>query len=360
MPTPAFFKEHPPFPDNIPVLPLPRLSYAKLLSNNSAESQALYNASTEQGFFLLDLSEAPEGPGLLTDTETVFGVGRAFFDLDLEEKKRYKANPGNVGYKPMGVMALADGKRDLTEICAVGQDSILNSSLATIPAVFDDERPLLKSLIRRLHPIAALLLSRLAFHLEVPYLKLAALHDPAQHSSTVLRFIHNPPQPDVQSRQASLLGHTDSGSITILFAAMGGLQILPADKADLPANWRWVRPEPNCAIVNIGDTMVQWTGGILRSSFHRVLYAPGAQAFHERYSFGYFLKPAGQASMKRFRDGAVIPKLRFEEEEEEKSMALYDMWHRDKTKGIIQGKNNVKSRGGAASKMQVMPRETFV
>ncbi|MCJ1434327.1 hypothetical protein MMC27_003694 [Xylographa pallens] len=360
MPTPAFFEMHPPFPDDIPVLPLPRLSYAKLLSDCSAESQALYKASTEQGFFLLDLSDTPEGPGLLADIETVFGIGRAFFDLDLDEKKKYKANSGNVGYKPMGVMAQADGKRDLTEICAVGQDSILDSSLATIPAVFDDERPFLASLIHRLHPIAALLLSRLASHLEIPYSKLAALHDPAQQSSTVLRFIHNPPQPDPQSRQASLLGHTDSGSITILFAAMGGLQILPPDKPDLPANWRWVRPEPNCAIVNIGDTLVQWTGGILRSSFHRVLYAPGAQASHERYSVGYFLKPAGEASMKRFRDGTVIPKLRIEEEEEEKSMALYDIWHRDKTKGIIQGKNNVKSRGGTVSKMKALPREAVV
>ena len=61
--------------------------------------------------------------------------------------------------------------------------------------------------------------------------------------------------------------------------------------------------------------------------------------------------------MNRLRDGAVIPKLRAEEEEEDESMAPYDMWHRDKTKEIMQGKNDIKSRGVVAPKMQVLPRE---
>ena len=71
----------------------------------------------------------------------------------------------------------------------------------------------------------------------------------------------------------------------------GGLQILPSGVEDEPDNWRWARPEPGCAIVNIGDSPVQWSRGLLRSVFHRVLYAPGARAAHERYPFGYFLKP---------------------------------------------------------------------
>ena len=131
----------------------------------------------------------------------------------------------------------------------------------------------------------------------------------------------------------------------MLFAMLGGLQILPTGMEDEPANWRWVRPEPGCAIINIGDPLVQWTGGVLRSAFHRVLYAPGAQAPYERYSFGYFLKPADEAPMRRIRDGSVIPKLSKQEEVEESKMECYDHWHRNKTKGIMMGRNNV-GRGG--------------
>ena len=48
----------------------------------------------------------------------------------------------------MGVMAEADEEKDLGEICAVGQESILDPSLATIiPTVFDNERPFLTTLI---------------------------------------------------------------------------------------------------------------------------------------------------------------------------------------------------------------------
>ena len=258
----------------------------------------------------------------------------------------------------MGVMAFADGTRDLTEICAVGKDSILDPSLGTnVPTVYCDQRRFLKSLIDRLHPVGTTILAHLAVHLGISNKTLAAFHDPLKSSATVLRFIHNPPQSNVLSRQASLVGHTDSGSITILFAALGGLQVLPSGKDDAPANWRWVRPEANCAIINIGDPLVQWTGGILRSSFHRVLYAPGEQASCERYSFGYFLKPADEGSMRRICEGDVIPKVEAEEEEYEASLPDYDHWHRRKTKGIMEGKNNVKTRGGTVPVMKVLRPE---
>lgn len=264
-----------------------------------------------------------------------------------------------VRYKPMGVMTFADGKRDLTEICGVGTDSVLDPSVATIPTVFSDERTFLSSLTHRLHSVAALVLSNLASHLQISYQTLESLHSPRERSSTVLRFLHNPPQPvsdSLPSRQASLAGHSDNGSITILFNTLGGLQILPSDAEDEPANWRWVRPEPGCAIVNIGDSLVQWTGGVLRSAFHRVLYAPGAQASCDRYSFGYFLKPNDEAPMRRLCEGRLVPKLSAEEEGEE-GVPCYHEWHRQKTKGIMVGKNDVK-RGGLQP--GVLPKEVAV
>jgi isopenicillin N synthase-like dioxygenase len=34
-------------------------------------------------------------------------------------------------------------------------------------------------------------------------------------------------------------------------------------------------PGLNCTIINIGDALMQWTDGVLLSSFHRALRLPG-------------------------------------------------------------------------------------
>jgi isopenicillin N synthase-like dioxygenase len=97
-----------------------------------------------------------------------------------------------------------------------------------------------------------------------------------------------------------MVHHTDFGSITLLANVLGGLQILARDKAPTDDGaWLWVRPQPGCLVVNLGDAMVQWTGGVLRSNVHRVNSAPGQQRFVERYSLGIFIRPERNVSMKR-------------------------------------------------------------
>lgn len=113
---------------------------------------------------------------------------------------------------------------------------------------------------------------------------------------TTVRLIQMSPQPE-QDRSTSLFGHTDNGSITILFNIISGLQILPPDAPMKESNWRWIRPEAGCAIINLGDTLVQWTGGILRSCFHRVVSPASQQADYDRFSFAYVLKPDNEAPM---------------------------------------------------------------
>lgn len=86
------------------------------------------------------------------------------------------------------------------------------------------------------------------------------------------------PQP-TDDRRPSLVGHTDLGSLTILFNITGGLQLLAPDSPDAKdeRNWRYVQPVPGCAIVNLGDAMVEWTAGTLHSNMHRIAFAPGEQ-----------------------------------------------------------------------------------
>lgn len=60
-------------------------------------------------------------------------------------------------------------------------------------------------------------------------------------------------------------GHTDIGLTTILFNIVGGLQVLPAGSTE----WEFILPEPGCVVVQLGDTLAERTGGVLRSAMHR-------------------------------------------------------------------------------------------
>jgi isopenicillin N synthase-like dioxygenase len=101
-----------------------------------------------------------------------------------------------------------------------------------------------------------------------------------------------------------LVPHTDYGSVTILFSILGGLQVLPEGEEAVEDNWQWVKPVGGCAIVNLGDAMVKFTNGLLKSPMHRVTYAPGDQSRLTRYSLAYFVRPEDTCVMKDLK-GAV-------------------------------------------------------
>lgn len=89
--------------------------------------------------------------------------------------------------------------------------------------------------------------------------------------------------------------HTDLGSLTLVFSAVPGLQVLPAgveQKAGSykESDWRYVAPRPGHAIVVIGDSVTMMTNGLLKSALHRVGPIAGC-AMPERYSMAYLMRP---------------------------------------------------------------------
>lgn len=79
----------PPFPEDIPTAPLVRLSLKKLINGDEHESQRLFHASQDLGFFYLDLQDHPTGEAVLRDVDELFCVGHQLFNLELEEKQTY-------------------------------------------------------------------------------------------------------------------------------------------------------------------------------------------------------------------------------------------------------------------------------
>ncbi|MFK7974081.1 MAG: 2OG-Fe(II) oxygenase family protein [Rickettsiaceae bacterium] len=83
------------------------------------------------------------------------------------------------------------------------------------------------------------------------------------------RFLHYPPDSGVISP------HNDVGLLTILNQDQtGGLQVKFKNK------WIDVKPIPNTFVVNIGDILQNWSGGLLKSTLHRVKNTKGV----DRYS----------------------------------------------------------------------------
>lgn len=345
MPTVEQFSKVPSFPDGLQALDLPRITLRKLLSGDETEASALFKASAELGFLLLDLRQANVGEILLKEAETAFETSRAFYSWSSEEKAKFPLLPSNLGYKPIGGTKIENGKPDCCEIFGFSQDDLLGlMEPRKNPEPFDTSRPVLKACVGDMHSIATTILNKLSTHLDLPEDTLSAKHSSSIPSPSCLRFLHMPPQQPSEA-QTSLVGHTDNGTVTILFNILGGLQVLPPglDGADTN-NWRWVKPEPGCAVVNFGDSMVQWTGGVIRSNMHRVVPPPGRQAEFERYSFAYVLKPSGTESMKRLKGGNIIPVA--QGNEDEAGDCTYDEFHSKKSKGIREGRNLAGTRGG--------------
>ncbi|KAJ3499832.1 hypothetical protein NLG97_g17 [Lecanicillium saksenae] len=304
-----------PFPEDIQTAPLLQISLAKLLEHDVKEIQRFTQACETLGFFYLDL----RGPGdtILAQSNELFNVGQSLLSLPLEEKKKYDFEHLNTyfGYKKMGGTAIDQtGTLDRNEFYNVSKDDIFDISKRwPAPTVLESNRSLLKSFITEAHSIVTLLLEILNKYLELPDGTLPSMHRLHLPGGDQVRFIKAPPQPK-DDRQTALGEHTDFGSITVLFNRLGGLQVLPPGR---DSEWCYVKPLAGHAIINLGDALVKFTNGLLRSNIHRVVAPPGAQASHTRYSLVYFNRPEDSVFLRRLDYGEKIPPLAKGEPEEE-------------------------------------------
>ncbi|KAK5457990.1 hypothetical protein LTS15_004069 [Exophiala xenobiotica] len=296
-----------PFPDNVPTAPLTTLHLHKLIANDSAEVQRLYDASRSLGFFYLDMRGSPEGERLLTSADRLFELERDMFALPLQEKNKYNfAKEGKYyGYKAMGAEVI-DGKGtlDRNEIYNIAKDDVLSISQQALPqpGVIASNHNLLETYVHQNDAVLQVLFNSLSRALNLPSSStLYDLHRLDQASGCHTRFIRAPPPPKDATTNPALGEHTDFGSLTILFNRVGGLQVLLPNTSD----WVYVKPVPGCAIINLGDAMVKFTAGRLRSNLHRVVTPPGAQKDEVRYSLVYFCRPGHDVKLGRLQGGDI-------------------------------------------------------
>ncbi|EFQ85140.1 hypothetical protein PTT_19960 [Pyrenophora teres f. teres 0-1] len=331
----------PSFPDNVPTAPLLRISLQKLLQHDEEEQNRCWKACCELGFFYLDVrnaatpprsitgdenesEQAIDGDALLQDVDTLFSVMKDFYNLDVQEKTKYdfKAQGTYFGYKGYGEGIVdAKGTKDRNEFYNISKDDILSLS-APLPAhaILSAHRSLYKSYIHTSHAICMLIASLLSSRLPLTDAAraaggLPALHRLDAHSGDQIRFVRAPPQ-EASVKGVALGEHTDFGSVTVLFNRIGGLQVrLPTSIAANPPlstapppteterrlcedGWAYVRPLAGHCIVNLGDALVKFSRGGLRSNIHRVVAPPGEQGAVERYSLVYFCRPEDEVLLR--------------------------------------------------------------
>lgn len=173
------------------------------------------------------------------------------------------------------------------------------------------------------------LLEHLNTHLQLPEGTLAKLHRVHERSGDHVRLTQTPPQ-QFDEQRARRAEHTDFGSLTVLFNWLGGLQIRTADTN----KWVYVRPIPGSCVVNLGDAMVTFTAGILRSNVHRVVPAPGAQERSVRNSLVFFTRPEDKVVLRRLKGGIIDSQPLSDEQQEEMTS---DEWIMKRGTGQLPG-----------------------
>jgi len=74
----------------VPTVPLSRISFAKLLAKDKGETERLFQACKNLGFFSLDLRSHPEGTQLLGVSDRLLALGEPLFDLPPKELLQYR------------------------------------------------------------------------------------------------------------------------------------------------------------------------------------------------------------------------------------------------------------------------------
>ncbi|KAJ6568969.1 hypothetical protein B0H19DRAFT_939513 [Mycena capillaripes] len=258
------------------------LSKAKTEAGRKVLAVEVVRALTTKGFFY-----AVQHGYTQEQTTRVFSIANLTFDgVNTDEKKKYTGQSGNVyeGYKPRQTWTIEDGVQDQIEQYNINR-IVRNRERpeALRPYLQEIEAFAQHNHFNILHPILRLL----ALGLELPEDTLVKQHNFEAKGETCARFMKYFPRSEDEEQRTKkvwLKGHTDIGSISILWSQpIGGLQILSPDGV-----WRWVRHMDNAVVINAGDVLTFLCGGYYPATRHRVIQPPIDQVGLPRLGVFYF------------------------------------------------------------------------
>lgn len=249
-------------------------------------------ACRDTGFFYV------VGHGVSTDLQSrVESLAREFFARPDEEKSAIAMSHGGRawrGWFPVGG-ELTSGVPDMKEGIYFGQELPPDDPrvLAGVPLHGPNLFPLRPAVLRdavleyidALTDLGRVLLGGISrgLGLDEQWFDRHLTADPV----VLFRIFHYPPLPE-GAEQWSVGEHTDYGLLTILAQdKSGGLEVRGR------RGWVAAPPIANAFVVNLGDMLERMTGGLYRSTAHRVRNTTGV----DRISFPLFVDPAWSAEV---------------------------------------------------------------
>ncbi|NNJ26748.1 isopenicillin N synthase family dioxygenase [Alienimonas chondri] len=244
---------------------------------------AIGAALRDAGFF--NLVEHGVSDDLIRDA---YAAAESFFAQPEEEKRRFVA-PGALGQRGYtatgGERAAGAAAADLKEFFQVGP---LEDDSPGGPNIWpkDSFRDAIEPLYAALRDAASKVASAVSVHLG---LDPQFLPDRIVGGESILRLIHYPPVPDDAPPAATrAAAHADINFLTLLVGATAaGLEIRSRDDS----RWLPVVAQPGQIVADSGDMLQNLTGGVIRSTVHRVVNPPGEGARQARLSMPFFCHP---------------------------------------------------------------------
>ena len=241
------------------------------------------SALREVGF--LSLTDHGVAASLIADA---YAAATAFFARPDEQKRRFavEGSLGQRGYTATGGERAAGAKAaDLKEFFQIGPPE---ADAPGGPNVWPDAafRGPVEELYTALRKAAVTVAAAVSTHLGLGE---NFLPDRIRGGESILRLIHYPPVPaDAAPAATRAAAHADINLLTLLVGATApGLEIEPRSGGD----WLPVVAAPGQIVADSGDMLANLTGGVIRSTVHRVVNPPGDRAREARLSMPFFCHP---------------------------------------------------------------------
>lgn len=255
--------------------------------DKAAFAEALGRSFRETGFAVITGHPVPQSV-----IEDNLAATKAFFTLPASVKETYHDAPGGRqrGYTPFGTEnAKGQQQADLKEFWHTGRDlpagSPYRATMKDTPSVAEvaDFDRATRALYDALDLFGRDLLKGVALHLD---LSEDWFENKVEAGNSILRLLHYPPQTDPPAEGSVRAGaHEDINVITLLLGAEeAGLEVKHRS-----GEWLAVNPPPGALVINCGDMLQRYTGGLLPSTTHRVVNPAPERSRFPRNSTPFFL-----------------------------------------------------------------------
>ncbi|KAK3374729.1 hypothetical protein B0H63DRAFT_437547 [Podospora didyma] len=268
----------------------------------------LDHAVRHVGFFYVKNFNIPQ-----EEVNRQFALGREFYALPLEEKLKYH-NAADLergeynGYRPSGRRNIGNEVKDNIQVYNIPKFDGYHERAH--PAVVQENIKEIEEFSRKCHSeVVVKLLCLFAILLELPdedQLVRDHLYDVKGEDH--LRYMHyaaRDPEENKKVGELYVSGHTDLGTVTLLFRQpVAALQILNSE-----GEWKWVKPQDATITINTCDALTALTGGLIKSSIHRVHAPPADQADVDRLGLLYFARPNNHVVLDPIPNSPLLNRL---------------------------------------------------